>query len=83
MIFGQRDQQPMITPKDYTFPFCYFIGITRERLTLLAQLVKFDETCDKVPQQEMHDFRLVLSYCRRAWNQWTFRRIEIGYSSWL
>ena len=35
--------------KDYTYAFCYFISTERERLATIAQLVKFNETCDEVP----------------------------------
>ena len=34
--------------KDCTFPFWYFISHTRERLAKIAQMVKFNETGNKV-----------------------------------
>ena len=46
-------------PKDCTFPFCFFISNTRVRIAELAQLVKFNDTCDKVPTTK--DARLDIS----------------------
>ena len=36
-------------PKDFTFPFWYFISTNRERIARTAKLKKFNEDCDKFP----------------------------------
>ena len=36
-------------PKDYIFPFCYFISNKRERLAKSAKMAEFNEDCANTP----------------------------------